>query len=330
MAKAKARILITGGTGFIGSNLARKLYHEGNGITIFAKDTEHAFLKGLRIKRIKGDLQDYDSVLSAVKGNGYVYHLAACTLSSQKHKKEIFGTNVLGTENVMKACLKSKVKKTVNVSSSAVFGFSRSEKTLLDEKDNLDFKDNLYAQSKKLAEDKVNYYVGKGLNAVTANPSYVIGAGEVDKRRYGLWQSISRCRIKFTYPGGGGNVAVEDVVDGLTLAMQHGKSGERYILSANNIRIYDFYNLIAGLLGKPKIRLMMPRMMYYPMYSLGKIFEAAMEEPPLTSEAVRWHFNYKYFDNAKAGKELGWKPKVKLKESVLRAIEYYKSNGILE
>ncbi|MBI3026885.1 NAD-dependent epimerase/dehydratase family protein [Candidatus Woesearchaeota archaeon] len=328
MGKIQGKIVVTGGSGFIGANLVRKLYDGKNEITVFARDINHPFLSGLKIKKIKGDIRNYKSVLNAVRGSDYLFHLAACTLSSPKRKNEIFSTNILGTENVMKACLKSDVKKVVNVSSSSVFGFAKSGKIKLNENYNLDFKDNLYAQSKKLAEDKVKYYVGRGLKAVIANPSYVIGAGEVDKRRFGLYQSIYQGRIKFVYPGGGGNVAVEDIVDGLILVMEKGVVGERYILSTNNARIYDFYNLIAKLLKKPKIRFMLPRVSYYPMYLLGAFFQNLIDEPPLTTESVRWHFNYKYFDNSKA-RRLGWKPKIPLNESVKRAIKYYRSIGVL-
>src|SRR3989338_9610681 len=109
----RKKILITGGTGFIGANLIKKLYGPKNEITVFAKDAFHQFLKGFDIRIIVGDITDYGALSEAVKGNDYVYHLAACTLSSPKEKTKIFGTNVLGTENVMKACLKSNVKKVV-------------------------------------------------------------------------------------------------------------------------------------------------------------------------------------------------------------------------
>lgn len=326
----KTKIVVTGGTGFVGANLVRELCkNKRNEITIFAREISHPFLKGLKIKRVKGDIRDYKSVLKAVRGADYVYHLAACTLSSPKYRKEVFGINVGGTENVMKACLASDVKKVVNVSSSSVFGFSRDRK-MLDEKANLDFRDNLYAQSKKLAEDKVNYFASKGLNATTINPSYVIGAGEVDVRRYTLYQSISSGRIRVVYPGGGGNVAVEDVVYGLMLAMKKGKNGQRYILSANNVTLYDFYNLIARLLNKPKIKFVIPRILYYPMYFFGMLLKLVMKEPALTPESVRWHFNFKYFDNSKARKELGWKLKVKMEDAIKRAISYYKTTGVLK
>ena len=324
-----SKILITGGTGFIGAHLVKKLYNSQNKIIVFSQEPSHLFLKGLNVKIIIGDIRNYNSVLKAMKGCNYVYHLAACTLNAPKEKRKIFGVNVLGTENILKACLRLHIKKVVFVSSGSTLGFSKHERPLT-ERDCMDFKDNLYGQSKKLAEGKVLEYVEKGLNATIVNPGYVIGAGEIDTRRFGLFKSIAKGRIKFVYPGGGGIVAVEDLVDGIVLAMKKGKSGERYILSNTYIRLFDFYNLIARTLKKPKIKFKLPMVAYYPVYWLAAILEKTMENPPVTTENVRWHFRFRVYDSSKARKDLGWKPKVPLAESVKKAIKYYRSIGVLK
>jgi len=330
MGKNQPKILVTGATGFIGSNLVKRLYNGKNKITIFAENTYHPFLKELRIKRVKGDVRDYKTVLNTVKGSDYVYHLAACSLNSPKDKKEIFGVNVLGTENVMKACLEVNVKKVVHVSSGSALGFSKDKKRKLDENDYLDFKDQLYGQSKKLGEDKVKEYVAKGLNATIVLPPYVLGAGEIDQARFGLFKSIARGRVKFAYPGGGGTVAVEDLAEGLVLAMKKGRAGERYILSNENASYFDRCNLIAKILKKPRIRIKLPSITYYPMYLLGMILPILLKNPPITTETIRWSYSFRYYDSSKARKELGWLPKISLEQSFRNAIEYYKKIGVLE
>ena len=329
MSKLQNKILVTGATGFIGSNLVKKLGNSKNEITIFAKNSYHPFLNGLKLKRIEGDIKDYKSVLNAIKGCDYVYHLVACSLNSLKEKDEIFGVNISGTENVMKASLELGVKKVVHVSSCSVLGFATNKENILNEENTLDFKDQIYGQSKKLGEDKVQEYVKKGLNATIVIPAYVIGAGEIDPNRYVLFQSISRGRIKFTYSGSVGTVAVEDLVDGIILAMERGEPSQRYILSNENIQLFDLYNLVAKTLNKPKVRIKLPRISYYPMYFLGAILQCTLKTPPLSTETVRWAFNYRCYDSSKAQKELGWKPKIKLDESLRRAKEYYKSIGAI-
>ena len=329
MSKLQNKILVTGATGFIGSNLIKKLNDSKNEITVFAKNSSHPFLEGLRLKRVIGDVRDYNAIASAIKGCDYVYHLAACSLNSLKEKDEIFSVNISGTENVMKASLELGVKKVVHVSSCSVLGFVTNKEDTLNEENTLDFKDQIYGQSKKLGEDKVQEYVKKGLNATIVIPAYVIGAGEVDPNRYVLFQSISRGRIKFAYPGSVGTIAVEDLVDGIILAMERGKPYQRYILSNKNIQLFDLYNLIAKILNKPKIRIKIPRISYYPMYFLGAILQRTLKKPPLSTETVRWAFNYRCYDSSKAQKELGWIPKIKLDESLMRAKQYYKSIGVI-
>ncbi|MBO6482347.1 MAG: SDR family oxidoreductase [Pelagibacteraceae bacterium] len=186
-----------------------------------------------------------------------------------------------------------------------------------------------YGQSKKLAEEIVQRYVAKGLNATIVSPSFVIGPGEIDSSRYLLAKSISKGRVTFTFPGGGGTVGIEDLVDGIVLAMKWGKSGERYILSNENVFLIDRFNLMAKILNKPKIKYIIPRFTYYLMYFLGVIVQKLVKNPPISTEIVRWYFNYRNFDNSKAKQELGWKPKTSLKESIRRTIEYYKSIKVL-
>src|SRR3989344_4853054 len=241
-----AKILVTGGAGFIGSNLINKLHKRKHKISVFDINPNHQFLNGLKIKRIAGDVRDYGSVLKAVEGCDYVYHLASCNLGTADEKDRIFG------ENVMKAWRECKVRRVVHVSSGSALGFKRNPNEKLTEKDCLDFKDQLYGQSKKQGEDKVQEYVSKGLDAVIIMPSYVVGVGEIEPARFGIFQSIIKGSVKFAYPGGGGTAADADLPERMSLAMEKGKTGERYILSNENLTLFDNYNMIARLLGKPR------------------------------------------------------------------------------
>ena len=324
------KILVIGGNGFVGANLVKQLYKQKNHLTIFShKEPLHPFLKGLRIKIIEGDIRNYKSLLKVIKGQDYVYHLAALTYNDEERKKQVFSVNVDGTENVLKACLKSKVKKVVHVSTCGVLGFSKNKNELLDEYTHQNFADNQYSNSKKISERIALKYVSKGLQVTIANPSFVVGAGEIDSSRYVLAQSISKGRIKVAFPGGGGTVGIEDLVDGLILVMKKGKSGKRYILNNENVLLVDRFNMMADILKKPRIKFVIPRFTYYPMYILGFFAQKLVKNPPISTEIVRWYFNYRNFDNTKAKKDLGWKPKITLKESLKRTIKYYETIGAL-
>jgi nucleoside-diphosphate-sugar epimerase len=322
------KILVTGGTGFVGVNLVRELLKRKERVTVFSLAESHPLLDGMKVKMIIGDVRDKKAVENSLKGVEYVYHLAASSLNTKEKWQEIFDVNVRGTKNVLECSLKAKVKKVVYVGSAATLGFS-AKVTPLGEDKSIDFKDNLYEQSKKIAENEVEAFITKGGSASIALPGFVIGAGEVDPARYGLWKSIDKNRIKFTYPGGSGVVAVKDLVSGLMLVMKKGKSGERYALSSEYVSLYDLYNCVAKTMGKKTIRWKIPSAMYFPMYLFGFALEKIMRSPPLTREAVRWHFNHKWVDGSKAKKELGWDPKISLNEAIEETLRYYESRKIL-
>ncbi len=320
-------ILITGATGFIGSNLVRRLYNGKDKIISFANIPNHPFLEGLNIKKIMGDIMDYDAVLKAIKGCDYVYHLAASSINGFQHKETLFGTNIEGTENVMKACLENKVKKVVHTSSCSVLGFTNSPEIKLTEENNMDFKDNYYGQSKSLGEDVVRKYVAKGLNATIVNPASVFGAGEIEPLE--LVKSISKGRIKFTFPSGTTLVAVADIIEGMVLAMKKGRNGERYILADEYMSFKGMYNVIADLLKKPRIKFELPKLTYFPLYTLGAIFDSFNINLFLSKETIRFCYHYRNWDSSKAKKELEWTPKTSYKEAVRQALDYYKGRGMI-
>lgn len=323
-------ILVTGATGFLGSNLVKRLYERKHKIIIFAtKNSFHPSLEGLKIKRKEGDVRDYNSVLKAMKSCNYAYHLAGLTSDDPRKKEELFGVNVLGTENVMKACLRLGVKKAVHVSSTSVLGVSTNEEIRLNEESYPDLSDTLYGQSKKLGEDKVMEHVAKGLNAVIVNPCSILGYGEIVPNMLNLVRSISRGKIKFTFPGGTSFVAVDDVVSGMILAMKKGRRGERYILAGGYMRFKDRYNKIAEMLKKPKIKLELPRISYYPTYFLAMIMEKLAKNPAITRTMIKWAYGFRNYDCAKARKELGWKPKIAFEQAIMQATDYYRKIGML-
>lgn len=320
-------VLVTGATGFIGSNLVRRLVKSGYKVTIFVpKNSNHPFLKNLKLKRAEGDIRNYDALSKAIKGCDYVFHLAAII---NPEKKELFDVNVNGTENVMKACLNSKVKKVVHVSSTSVLGFSTSKKKKISEKDEIKEEGYLYAKSKKMAEDIAQKYADKGLNATIANPSSVIGAGEVNPIILKLVRSINENKIRFTFSGGTCLVAVEDAVDGLLLALKKGKKGERYIFAGEYISFIDECNLIAKILNKPNVKLELPRIFYYPLYLLALIMQTFFRKSLITSSGIKHAYSFRNFDTSKARKELGWKPKIKIEDAMQQTIRYYKSQGLI-
>ena len=321
------KIFISGATGFLGSHLVKTLYNSGCDITILIhKNSSHPLLEWLRIRKKKGDVRNYNSVLKAMKGNDYVYHLAGLRSSYASKKEDIFDTNIFGTENVMKASLESGVKRVVHVSTSYVLGFSRSENVKLNENSNAIQNNGLYSKSKRIGEERVQKYVAKGLKAIVVNPCRIIGPGERYTGR--LMKEISERRINFAPFQGECLVDVRDAVNGIILAMKKGKPGQRYILAGEFRTLKDQYNTIAGILNKPKIRLQFLRTAYYPAHFVARITDIFTARKG-KAKAASPNFRFRDYDVTKAKKDLGWEPKIKFEESVRQSINYYKRQNLI-
>jgi len=250
------KCMVTGATGFIGNRLVEELINLGNEVNILARSQEKANqLYGNTMTFFNGDLLNTDVILKATRNCDVIFHLAAFANIWSKDKMLAYKTNVTGTKNILEASLQNKVKKVVFTSSAGVFppsenGEDIDETATLPEKYQTD-----YETTKVQTEQLCAKYCKKGLDVVIVNPSRVFGPGLLNKsnsvtillKKYitGNWRII---------PGEGnaiGNyVFIDDVVNGQILAMQHGISGEKYILGGTNISFNDFFKLVSTVSGK--------------------------------------------------------------------------------
>jgi len=122
-------VFVTGGNGFIGTHLVKKLNHEGHQITIFdnfsnSLKTNYLEKENKNIQIIEGDIRNFEDISKCISGHDIVIHLAAKinVIESIKNPKETFEVNVTGTENILRACKKHNIKKIIALSSAAVYG----------------------------------------------------------------------------------------------------------------------------------------------------------------------------------------------------------------
>jgi dihydroflavonol-4-reductase len=330
------KIFITGATGFLGSNLARCLASEGNEVTILVrKGSDHPFLKNLRIRRIEGDVTDFDSLKNGMKGTELVYHCAGIVSYRRSDIKIMDRVNIAGTENVCRAALENGIQRVLYVSSTAAVGIPENPAKPADEEYPFHKKwlKIPYMRSKKIAEETAFSFVGKGLDVVAANPSTFFGAGDIKAANGKLFQQIASGRLASAPPGGNGVIPIEDCVDGIMKAAEKGKTGERYILNSQNLTFLEIFNFIAESLKKPGISKVMPHWLYSPALTaaiiLGKILPVTDIEPPISPELIKISWSYRYFDSSKAKNKLGWASKIPFNRACEEAVEFYKSIGVL-
>jgi dihydroflavonol-4-reductase len=281
---------------------------------------------------VYGDLADYDSIKSGMDGCDYAFNCAAIISYNRAYHKDMYRVNVVGTRNVVNAALENSIQRLIHVSSTAAVGICKNNRDLpLEEEFVFDdeFRKIGYMNTKYHSEVEVVNGVNKGLNAIILNPSTIIGEGDRKMNSGAVFRNIKNNRVKIAPPGGSSFISVQDTVKGLKLAMKNGKSGKRYILSTENFRFIEMFNVIASELGSRKIKKELPKWTYKPLIYLSSLIELINKNSPLTPQVIFFSFQYRYFDSSKASKYLDWRPSQNFRSAVREAIAFYKRENLL-
>lgn len=257
------KTFITGATGYIGQRLVERLLEQGHEVHALVRripDEDSPLHPGLHYH--EGDLLDKASLERAMEGCTHVYHLAAFARPWAKCSRTYFEINVQGTLNILEVARQNGVKKLVYSSSCAVLGRSNGSPLSEDHVRDIRFFTE-YESSKHIAECCVRNYSRQGLDTVIVSPSKVYGPG--------LWtESNAVSHLMQLYvegdwhvlPGDGKTLGcfcyIEDVVNGHILAMNHGRSAEKYILGGENLQLKEFFYLIKSLSGKNHLLVRVP------------------------------------------------------------------------
>jgi dihydroflavonol-4-reductase len=263
-------ILVTGGTGLVGSHLLFELTKNGEKVRVLKrKSSKSEIVRKVfgyytdnpdealsRIEWVNGDITNSAEVLIAFKGITKVYHTAGFVSFNPADKKDILNNNVQGSANIVNACLENGIEKLCFVSSAAAIGQGEDGEMLTEEIFWTRLgKESIYSISKYQAEMEAWRGINEGLNAVIVNPSIIIGPGDWQRSSLKLFYEVYK-GLKFYTDGITGYVDVKDVVKAMISLMNSELSGERYIISAGNYSYKDILSMIAESLGKrpPAIR----------------------------------------------------------------------------
>lgn len=203
-----------------------------------------------KIEWVDADILDIDSVMESMYNVNQVYHTAAFVSFDPKESGRLLKNNVMGTRNVVNACLTNSVDKLCHVSSTAALGlpdtdgFIREDSLWTPERSNTG-----YSISKYQSELEVWKGIEEGLKTVIVNPSIILGPGFWDKGSSGMFSTVFR-GFKFYTHGGTGFVSVEDVSMAMMALMKSHYSGERFILSSENLSYKQVFEMISNALGK--------------------------------------------------------------------------------
>lgn len=245
-------VLVTGGSGFLGQHLVRRLVLENVPVRALYHNNapDESLLQLPNVSWMQCDLLDIFEVEEAFENITEVYHCAAKVSFEAADKYLIQKVNTDSTANVVNAALEADVRKLVFVSSIATLGRGNLEKPLTESDFWEESKNNTaYARSKYLSEMEVWRAMAEGLNAVIINPSIILGAGKWDEGSARLMK-VADNEFPFYTEGINGWVDVKDVVEAMVLLMKSDISEERFILSEGNHSYKEIFTLMADGLGK--------------------------------------------------------------------------------
>lgn len=294
-----ASVLVTGGTGLVGSHLIKSLISQGTRVkALYRRNLPN--INQEQVEWIKGDILDVISLNEAMKDVEQVYHCAAIVSFAPKQKQEMFTTNIEGTANVVNAALSAGVKKLCFVSSVSALG-QLSKGMEIDESItwNEETNDSNYSKSKYLAEVEVWRGIGEGLKAVIVNPSIILGAANWNQGSAKIFKTAFE-EFPWYTEGENGFVDVHDVVSIMIQLMKSNISGERFIISGENRTYKDIFTAIANAFGKkPPHRKVTPFIaaLVWRLEALKTIF--TNENSLLTMETARSAQAIIHYNNSK-------------------------------
>lgn len=310
-------VLVTGASGFIGSNLCRALLAEGQVVRAFHRPSSSLrLLEGLDVEHATGDLTQPDSLAAAVEGCQTVFHCAAWMSGGHDQPGKQYAVTVEGTRALLSAARAAGVQRVVHTSSVAALGVP-ANRLPVNEAHTWNYRPEIYpyGYAKYLAELEVQKAVTQGLDVVIVNPTLVFGAGDLYRQGSSLITQVARRKLSVSVDGGLNVVDIDDVIAGHLAALARGRCGERYILGGANLTHLQLINLIAEVTGVPAPALVLPgwlvRAAAGPLSRLQNFLEL-----PLSASLLHMAGRCFFYDTSKAANELGWQPRHSAREAI--------------
>lgn len=321
-------ILVTGGTGFLGSYIIKELIEKNYSVRAIRRSNKlpnHISPEILeRVQWIEGDVLDVVSLDEAMEDIDTVIHSAGIVSFVKKERKVMYKVNVEGTINVVNLAIEKKVKRLIHISSVAAVGRKKHGAHVSEESKWEESKINThYAKSKHRAEIEVWRGFNEGLNGVILNPSTILGYGDWNNSSCAIFKNVYN-EFPWYSPGINGFVDVEDVAKAVVILMESGITEERFIINGDTWPFKKLQDTIADALGKKQPSKQTTPFLLNTAWRLEKLKSFFTgSKPLLTKESARVAQSQTYFENNKLLKffpEFSFTP---LEKSIKKACEKY-------
>jgi nucleoside-diphosphate-sugar epimerase len=332
LTETEMRVLVTGGTGFTGTALVKRLIEQGHSVVglDYKEGLECDVLRAHGARIVIGSVTDEQTVERSMKGVELVFHLAAAFRELNKPDSFYDKVNVGGTRVVLAAARRHGVRKLIYCSTCGVHGNvdhpPANEDAPIQPAD-------YYQRTKYQAEPLVTRETGQGLETVILRPAAIYGPGDPE-RFFMIFKRVS----EGTFPMFGSGrtlyhpLYIDNLIDAFLLCMPPGAgNGGVYLIADQDY--YPIEEIVRAVARALDVPVRIPHYPVLPVVALGHIVEKACKPfglpPPIFPRRVDWYRQNRAFDISRAKGELGYVPRVQLDEGLRRTAIWYREKGYL-
>lgn len=318
------KVFVTGGTGFIGANLVRLLLQKNYEVRVLIRpESNLENLKNLDIEKVEGCLTD-SNLYQSLKGCQVLFHCAAHYSLWQKDKPLLEQYNILGTRNILAAARQAGIERTIYTSSVAAIGVKPGVAVNEIYQSPVENLVGHYKKSKYWAEQEAHQAVKLGQDIVIVNPSTPIGPWDIKPTPTGdLILRFLRRKMPAYVNTGLNFIDVRDVAQGHLLALEKGKTGERYILGHQNLTLKEFLDLLSKITGLPAPQKTLPIWLPLSVAWVDEMILAKLGKiPSIPLDGVKMSRQPMYYNASKAVQELGL-PQSSIQTALQDAVNWF-------
>lgn len=314
-------VLVTGGTGLLGSHLLVRLVQLHDNVRVLYRSTAKKesvqkvftyyfkteaaqFLE--KLEWVEGDILDLFTLGQAFEGVTHVYHCAGFVSFAQRDFTKLMKINREGTANVVNFCLKYNIQKLVHVSSTAAIGGDDDQVISEQTKWIQSPETSGYSISKYSAEKEVWRGIEEGLKAVIVNPSVIFGAGNWEESSLTILRTVAN-GFPFYTNGSNAFVDARDVAEIMVQLMKSDVGNERFLCLGESITFKELLSLIAKTLHKKPPSINTPKWMMGLTWRITAFLALfTRKSPAITKQSAKTAFGNKVYSNDKIKKTLNF------------------------
>jgi dihydroflavonol-4-reductase len=294
-------------------------------------DSRAEVLDRIDVERCPGHLNDPNAVRAACSGADTLLHLAfkVSVGSGAQLVEEMRRINVTGTQRLLETAAACGVSRAVVAGSALAIGVNRDPRPLDESASWSEHAVELqYAKMRREAELSALSRASSSFAVMTVCPAFTFGPDDpVGAPANKLVQAVMRRKLRFTLPAGFGALDVRDFASGVVLAAQRGRSGQRYLLSGENVTVNQLLEQVASIAGVRAPRFTPPKILLHALVAvLGLVSSIRGKPAPITREVLQMVGRYAWYDTSRARSELGWSSRP-LRETLTDTIQWLRNPG---